>query len=704
MKRALPMLAIVLALVTVCDAHAETRLYLASQYDFGRKLGFFLDFEGSKLKELPVILGVADGTNWRFDRSTPGFVPGRQYAIRGLVTPERSQLFVDGKLVAESTGAWAPMPGPLMFNEQPGWASALGDWVAEVDSISVAVSRYGREVARQDYRPADAGRSVALRLFAASPPGSGPLATQAGDTVTVDVSLRFASADLRNYAPLVDQYGQCRYADWPEKVRTDQELAADVASEDAELARMPPSPDYDRYGGYLKAGWKEAPSGFFRVLKRDGYWWLITPDGNPCFYLGVCSVPSTTWDGTPISDREYLYEWLPPDKAPWTAARSLNNWGTHDNTQYVCFYAANLIRKYGAEGWQQSAEERAVRRFRAWGFSGVAKWGGQPPLVSIPVLHRWGVPDLVRHPDVFDPKVCETFRKDLEGQIAPHLKDPTVLGWSLGNEYDEIVTPDEVKQVLAKPADTPAKRALLDYAVDKLYGGSVSALAAAWKLKAADRDALYAASPVPPGADLEKLRCYCAESYYKFIYTSIKSIDSNHLYLGFWIVPGWWVNETDWRLITPYCDVIGYDRYSRDFADAGLSHLMAQSDKPVLCGEFSFPPFYDGARGFGRYGTFSRDDAEAGALYGRWVAAAAKDPYCVGLGWFEWHDQPLTGRGPGRGDKLVIGEDYAFGLLTETDRPKWDLVRAVRQTNLQAAQWRLNAGAVVHEPPAPPRP
>ena len=97
-------------------------------------------------------------------------------------------------------------------------------------------------------------------------------------------------------------------------------------------------------------------------------------------------------------------------------------------------------------------------------------------------------------------------------------------------------------------------------------------------------------------------------------------------------------------------------------------------------------------RGSGRYGpVHAKDDAEAGELYRKWVRDAAANPYCVGLGWFTYRDQPLTGRGPGRGDRLVIGEHFAFGLITITDRPKWDLVRRMRSANLQAARWRLQA-------------
>jgi len=39
----------------------------------------------------------------------------------------------------------------------------------------------------------------------------------------------------------------------------------------------------------------------------------------------------------------------------------------------------------------------------------------------------------------------------------------------------------------------------------------------------------------------------------------------------------------------------------------------------------------------------------------------------------------------------VYGENYAEGLVTITDRPKWDLVRPVREANLKAARWRVEA-------------
>ncbi|MFQ6098639.1 MAG: hypothetical protein ACE5O2_13005 [Armatimonadota bacterium] len=360
-----------------------------------------------------------------------------------------------------------------------------------------------------------------------------------------------------------------------------------------------------------------------------------------------------------------------------------------DGTEYVCFYTCNLIRKYGQTEWRDKATERALRRLKAWGFSGGGKWGAPGSVVSTPVLNVGRTPRIAGHPDVFDPRVTEAFRRELERQIAGRRDDPRVLGWSLGNEYDEIITPAEAREILAKPADTPAKRAFVDYAVEQLYGGSVSNLAAAWDIRATRPEDAYAARPQAPDGDVERLRLFYADRYYEFIYRTVKSLDPNHLYLGFWIVPGWWVNEKDWELIARHCDVIGYDRYNREYADERLARLQRLTDKPTLCGEFNFPPWYGGRRGFGRYGAYSGDDEEAGELYYRWVQDAARDRYCVGLMWFQYRDQPLTGRGPGRGERLVFGERFAFGMVTETDRPKWAMVKRMREANLQAARWRL---------------
>jgi len=673
---------------------ADQRFYFAGQYDWGAKRGFYVDVEGTELAKLPLILGVADGRDWRFASVVPPFEPGRRYAVRAVLTPQVSQMFLDGRLACEIQGGFEPSPTLFEAGVQPAWAADLGDYVMVQESLRVTVERDGRQVARlNDTMGLTTARPLPLYLFQPDDPRSYQLDVRPGDVLTVEFEFRPETTDLRRFAPFVDRYGQAVHAEWPGKVRSDDDLRADIAREAAVLATMPPSDDYDQYGGYKAAGWREQATGFFRVTRRDGMWWLITPDGNPCFYLGVCSIPGQTWETTPVTEREFLFEWLPSEDGPFAPCWSVNHWGVHDGTRYFCHYAANLIRKYGEADWMRRAEEQCLKRLKAWGFHGGGKWGAPRGVVEAGVIGCWATPRLAGHPDIFDPAVAEAFRRDIEKQVLPRRDDPWLLGWSLGNEYDEIIKQDEIRAILKMGANVAAKRALVDHALDVIYGGDSGRLSQAWQVAAASRAELYASVPEPPADDVEALRQFYEDRYYDFIYTTIKGLDPNHLYLGNWIVPGWWEDEADWHIIARYCDVIGYDHYSIDHGSDLTRRLKRQSDKPVLLGEFSYPPFYGGTRGMGRYHVYGRDDRDSGELYYRRIQRAAQDPYCVGTFWFLWRDQPITGRGPGRGPRLVFGEHFCFGLVDVTDRPRWEMVERMREANLKAAQWRLRATA-----------
>ena len=690
MKHVLILIASLSLLVPVCaEEQPDSRLYLVAQHDYGKATGFYLDLEGGALHDLPIILGVGDGREWRFPQHRPGLQPNRPYRVRAVISPEGARLLLDGVSVADSPGKWEPAEGALTVNERPEWMPEAGDWLAELGTIIVTLNRGGEDIARQEF-PVSRPRTAALQLFQPDDPHSARFAPRAGDTVTIDLTVTFFTYDLHSLAPLVDRYGQCRYADWPGKVGSDDDLGRDIEDEAARLAAMPPSPDFDPYGGYRKAGWRENATGFFRVTKRDGFWWLVSPEGNPTFYLGVSSAPSTVWTATPVTGREYLFEWLPERSGRYADTWGHDDWGSGENTDFASLHACNLIRKYG-DPWQRRAEEQSVRRLRSWGFSGGGKWGTPEALVETPVLGRGGVPNLVDHPDVFDPALQEAFRAKLAEQITPRRDDPRVLGWAVGSEKDELIQPEEITRILQMAPTVPAKRALMDYALETRYRGALDALNKAWGTSAKTRDELHAATPTPPAPDVEAMRLHYADRYYGFIYSSVKAIDPNHLYLGCYLCPVCAEREEDWRLAARHADVVSYDLYTPGYANERLRRLEAEVAKPVFCGEFAYPAWYDGQRGFGRFRVSARDDAEAGEKYRAWVQAAARDPYCVGGSWFEYRDQPITGRGPGYGPRPTYGEHFAFGLVGETDRPKWELVVRMREANLQAAEWRVAA-------------
>ncbi|NOY81997.1 MAG: hypothetical protein GXP31_13450 [Kiritimatiellaeota bacterium] len=675
----------------------DNRFRFAAAEQWGEKRGFYLNLENKTEGNVPctpatlrLILGVADGRQWRFLIAQPQWQFDRDYTVRAAILSDRAELWLDGRRVAESAGGFVPGQPRLSACEVPSWGNAPANYMIVQKELHL---RTGTGKKRDEVFPDRASLPMGLLMFQPQTARRFDWDVTEGDSVWVQVRFRLIRRPaLKELAPFIDKFGQCRYADWPGKVDAEGEFRTDISSEETQLAHMPPSKDFDPYGGWKRAPWRERPSGFFHVVRRKRFWWLVSPLGYPCFYVGMNSIPSSTWPQTPVSGRRFIFEWLPPKTGVWKAAWGRNHWGRNDG-DYVCFQACNLIRKYGEDEWQERATVQGVRRVRCWGFSGGGKWGAPNGIVSTPVLSLAGVPKLARHPDVFDPAIRKRIREVLARQITARKSDPFVLGWSIGNEYDEIISRQEIRDMLAQPRLTPARRAMVDYAFEQIYRRDVSVMARGWQMKANERSSLYVLSPKPPEKDVEKLRRFFADRYYETLYKTVKSIDPKHLYLGFWIAFDWWENEEDWRLIARHCDVIGHDRYTLEYVAPRFRRLVKETDKPILWGEFSVPPNYDGRRGFGQYNVSAESEAQAGRYYTRLVRQAARDPWCVGAMWFQYRDQPLTGRGPGHGERLVFGEHFAFGVVTVTDRPKWPLVRLMRQANLAAAVWRSAATA-----------
>ncbi len=168
----------------------------------------------------------------------------------------------------------------------------------------------------------------------------------------------------------------------------------------------------------------------------------------------------------------------------------------------------------------------------------------------------------------------------------------------------------------------------------------------------------------------------------------MRAIDPNHLYLGSWTQPR--AHPTEWPIIAANCDVIGFDYYNQTFLDPGVLALLQSTNKPAMVGEFSFPADYGGMRGFG---SLDKDtvytDAASGQMYAEWLQNASANPYVVGVEWFQYADQPVTGNA-NNGDvppaALVVGQNQAFGMLDITHQPKYDLVNAVRAANIATLQ------------------
>jgi len=330
-------------------------------------------------------------------------------------------------------------------------------------------------------------------------------------------SFRFDAAvsNQHQFDPYVDTYGQAVYGTWPSKVSADSDLQAAVPEEQTWFANNGPPGGMDIYGGSTLAGWTDKATGYYHTAFHSNRWYLISPLGNPLFYIGLTAVfPAVT----PITGRESIFQ-LPPQTGDFAAAYSQNANGDTQNTTYVSFDVANQVRKYGSK-WSQMQDMLLGQRLAGWLFAGAGKFGHTPagfPVDS--VLKHDAVSNIVTggHPDIFDPGIVGQLKSTLMTQILPDATTASIIGWGVGNEKDEIILTSEVQAILDLGASVPAKKALVDHALSAIYGGSVSALAAVWKIAASTVADVYASKPTPPSdpvslaaynQDLETLRQY----------------------------------------------------------------------------------------------------------------------------------------------------------------------------------------------------
>lgn len=543
----------------------------------------------------------------------------------------------------------------------------------------------------------DLHKVAAVRLSMPAPQAAQTLLFGKLETVAGDAALRSA------YTAIVDGYGQYTRGQWPEKIDSDAALRAAQAK--ATLDAKPSAMKLDRYGGRADLPSFKA-TGWFHTERRDGRWSLVTPEGHAFFSLGVNAV--TTEQRSYVQGREWMFTGLPSDSGASQAF-----YGSSDNRapdaqatagigynhgRWFDFYAANLYRLDGAN-WMPAWRARTLARLHAWGFNTLGNWsdaafaGERTNRLaytrSIEVAgvfgnvssgyDYWG-----RMPDPFDPRFAQAADAAVAKASKGAQDDPWLLGYFADNELPWAGLGPQGRWGLALgtlrgEARSDAKQAFIA-ALKRKYGEPAK-LAAAWGIALPAWDALNAAgynAPVPSeahpaiAADYSAWLQQYAEQYFRVVSEALHRHDSHHLFLG-----GRFAVNTPEAVAAcaRYCDVLSFNAYT-DVPQHGVDMAaIARLGKPVLLTEFHFGS--DDRGPFGRGVVPVWNEAQRGESYARYVQAAAKDPNVVGAHWFEYTDQPVSGR-------ALDGENAHIGLVGITDLPFKSFVDAVRQANEQA--------------------
>lgn len=160
-----------------------------------------------------------------------------------------------------------------------------------------------------------------------------------------------------------------------------------------------------------------------------------------------------------------------------------------------------------------------------------------------------------------------------------------------------------------------------------------------------------------------------AEKYYSTVRAVLKKSLPNHLYLGSRIHRA---PSAVYLSAARHCDVVSCNCYERE--PSYHANIRPDGpDKPIIIGEFHF-----GAkdRGFFTGGLVTvYDQDERGRCFRRYVEACLENPHYVGCHWFQYQDQPVSGRSD--------GENYNCGFVNICDIPYPEMVEASRAVAVQ---------------------
>ncbi|MDX2110802.1 MAG: beta-galactosidase [Verrucomicrobiota bacterium] len=409
---------------------------------------------------------------------------------------------------------------------------------------------------------------------------------------------------------------------------------------------------YSKYGGWKSL--QGTATGYFHTQKINDRWWLVDPEGYAFISKGV-SVVSSGGDYSPA---------LGYSPYSRTLAEKYNN-----NTSL----------------WVDAT----VQRLNKWGFNTIGTWSTSALWSKAPYVQILNLSRIVPAPtervlfDVFNPLFAEKITATAQTACSPYINDPWLIGYCSDNELGWEVGADATKRVcvyyLELPAGSGGKTRLLQFLKEKYP--TIEQLNAAWEIAFESYEALEANTTTLPLsnatfiADNVSFLKIAAARYFELCANAIKQYDPNHLYLGCRLA---WPSDLLYPVVETmagHADVISANNYQEKPFVNFLTEYTARTNLPVMITEFSVrggdapQPNTIGA------GIVVNNQERRAKAYTTYVVTAINAPNIVGYHWFQYIDQPITGRSD--------GENSNYGLVNLQDEP-WELLtNATTQLNFQ---------------------
>ena len=494
----------------------------------------------------------------------------------------------------------------------------------------------------------------------------------------------FTPEEYQKFLPIIDEFGQYIHKEWPGKIKNKNDLLNADKNEVADLEAHPGHAEMSTFGGWKKGPQLET-TGHFRVEKYNEKWSIIDPEGYLFWSHGIDCV--RLGSETPVEGREQLFSFLPERSGEFSdffstgkvsssytpySAGKVNS----STVEFVDFYGMNLKRKWGND-FNARFVDRTVKRLRSWEMNTIANWSSPNVYEQHQIPYTINVNTAKNRmlPDPFNPSFENLIEDQLKKVHANALNDPWCIGIFVDNEIHWGNVSYLGSIVLSTNKYPFAKEVLIDY-LRKKYNSTIS-MNQAWGSEFKSWNELIDNTDLFPGAyeDINAMSVIFAEKYFSNCKDAIKRVAPQILYLGcrfdFHFYPKQDKLGRDWVIsyAAKYADIVSFNRYNYS---ANTMKPHAHMDFPIIIGEF-----HTGAldRGLPHSGLrLTNNQKERALVYKNFLSQAVKNPYILGVGWFQYLDQPYTGRND--------GENYQIDFITVGDYPNQEIVESAREFGL----------------------
>ncbi|MBI5689690.1 MAG: hypothetical protein HZC55_06295 [Verrucomicrobia bacterium] len=398
------------------------------------------------------------------------------------------------------------------------------------------------------------------------------------------------------------------------------------------VAAAPADQGLDEFGG--RTDRKARATGFFRVERVDGRWWLVDPAGGLCLNRSVVSVSMLRTPGA----------------------------------------SAALQTKLGGE---ESWAARTAELLHAHGFNGLAAWTDTARLRTAPrklaYTHIWNfmssygkkrggtyqLPGHTGYPKdaifVFDPEF-ETFCAEHARQLAATRDDPWLLGHFTDNELP--LKREALTNFLSLPAQDPGYQAAQAF-LRKRHGPGATA-----------KDVT--------DADRQEFLGLVVDRYLRIVTQAIRRVDPNHLILGSRFHGAQVRYPETFRAAGRHLDVVAVNYYHAWSADPDLVAMWErESGRPYLITEWYAKGMdVPGLANVSGAGWVVKTQKDRGRFYENFTLSLLESKGCVGWQWFKYIDNDPDDT---RADPS--NRDSNKGIVSNRYEPYTDLLTAMKRIN-----------------------